>query len=1822
MRTNLWLCIECPLVTTTQCTGTHDCRIVSPSIDVSLVDGIPGWGGLTPEQQAFLTRSDSTIDVAIPAVQWLAQQVLNLWTSGVSLSYTIPDFMQSFSGSYTYDPNGILAFDAAMQVNSKACTETGQLPDFTSCSYDGHRRDLREFVASNYKTPDGLIIQPGQTLQWQVGRAQMTSQNIPQWESTASRTGLFLQDLFDDKWCAAGRAWDNACFVTVNGSNAPIIQVLNPGLLGSFEPSVGCDTAVVNQQRVTYSVCADCKTQDEYTQLESEGGTARSMNCPSTYQAVKQVTVDWSAASNLCSKTPYTFEGHTSTCGNRHGMLGTTAYDGSPMKDSLYSRPTWNGGQPTGMAQNPLLHGAAPAAGAPSSLSLSPNDIGGHYIRMVLAATRSGAYVLSVQGLPLSSYAAPLGQAAYGLGVSSSSPRWALINTAQETFNLATMYPNSICAAWDCPLRRRAFYMGLDANFRPSVPDPLRAHTLYGTRAHPTQAAAPMPTTIALTASRVLGVYTTSNGFCACMTTGSCATACAADTPALHGAWTSSSVQPAPPCVEQLDWPYAGGTLRDGSQYNQRWSTVTPCGVLDRLPTFQYMYTNRQTVQPTSKTTLDKGGVCHMGWPAVTAGPLAGCYLLVETDTYMCPWFLSPKNVTRLRAKTVDELLNAPARPRLSDCSAPPAFRINGTVPTAPEVSYGQLKRWEASRLLASDLRRQLCGNSTVCEPSSQWTLPTFWSQVYMANFPPVPSGNGANNDALWTKPWAVCVQTAANGSQTCDGTIPRGGWATGNRPQVCLDAMEKSPLSKSVSQNVDVCDLDASMDQFCRTIQDARYGVFEANCIYAGQCSPRLFFYQPSTYEVDNAEFVRDTVQSFYNGTVTGACMPDQDSAAAMAANSQDLSKCAAMRLNVLVDCIQIVRVIVGALVELVYYSGELMLDVFELIGASNDQKVQIDTQIQGLLGLIKNKFILLFKEIGDLFYKILFDGPMGSWLVTMIQAVCNFLEWLFSDIVYLVLCWTQQVSVWFLQNIATGFVNILNSIPFVSFSYLQDDIASAITSIQENIPCTPKELWSCNPVFTKSNKTIITLPMPTRCWAGVEPEIGGSLACTAADTCIQTSDFTNVICGACPAASSMTKFGCDTLTKLCSCNVFPVGISSCASHQECTLDDSSIDCQFVDSYLKPSYGNIPCTRCPNPICLITDGSGVGQCSCLLRPVPSQTCTGVGQRVSPDAQDLCLVASAGSGLSSSSMYTANYRTLASVPCMLLNQAQSYCMTVITSGSVSTQLVVGLALLSTRRRRLLQWENGTESSEVLFLWGNASQDNISKGIWDGRGEPCRSLILADASRLGVLELYARGECWRWYEVGVRLTIEANMTGIVSPFLLVSWRDLVDTMLDKRALVEIMAKLPALVHRLLLHSEVSQPVYLFIVYWSRMVPTEVWANQTALDHTKAFLFNATASSSPTGRRLLQERRLMQTNNVINTGVSAQTVYEWSQGPYSWPPNFVYWNGDQSCALASTTIEVVKNGLGSTILYYQRALPDPDPISWPTLPVKAVPSVPSFALSSDDFCSLESVSDSAKNLLSNLTDSWLDRDQVRAFVTNAPYMSTLKGFIQCNFTRVQTCENRHSIFWSAVQTGLVVLIIGAAARLVEVPYVEAVLTVSFVVLYLFIAYGYSPTCVPLIPTCLLSDVFSLANRLLPSSIEWPDPMTTSPNCMSAACLRSCIDDPVVGYSSFYAHIAWIMCEMDHSWAVNTALTTLTQGDPVRMAVLMKCTDATDEMRAAQRICFVATIVNSLPILLLGLAALWIVPSVLSIVAAAAQSAVTLVFTFVLYVHSHED
>jgi hypothetical protein len=578
---------------------------------------------------------------------------------------------------------------------------------------------------------------------------------------------------------------------------------------------------------------------------------------------------------------------------------------------------------------------------------------------------------------------------------------------------------------------------------------------------------------------------------------------------------------------------------------------------------------------------------------------------------------------------------------------------------------------------------------------------------------------------------------------------------------------------------------------------------------------------------------------------------------------------------------------------------------------------------------------------------------------------------------------------------------------------------------------------------------------------------------------------------------------------------------------------------------------------------------------------------------------------------------------------MILNQAETYCMQVFTSASVSMPLVVGLSVLKGRRRMLLG-----------VGWDQPLLSNVS--VWEGEGEPCRSLVLANASNLGILELYTRSECWRWRDVGVQIIADENMTD-VSPFFLVSWRDLLSAMLAPGSMIEILAKAPVVVNRMLLHSEFAQPLYMAALYYSNLLPVEIWRNGSFLNQARSFFYNRTTQPGTDNNYVIMGLPAVLvlgrgnatgnytttaengTNNAtgprrslkeIPTTIEPEMVGLWSKGPYVWPPTYDYWkatDGKATCAVVNTAMGVFKNGLNITMMYYNQPRQEPLDISLPSLPM--VP-LSNWSLV---FTLPDNMLDSAQWMWS-VAKIAVNETQIKSFLETPSYGSWTESLIHCDFVKVQTCLDRRSLFWTAVNTLVVFAIATVCARVMGVPYVEVLVIMLYVPTVLYFAYGYNmPMCAPLVPTCLLEDVKNLLEYFFPENMQWPDELTTMANCSQVSCMRSCVSDANVGFSSIADHAAWALCEVDQSYCKQLGTTTSIQALKGPLTHKGSLYGISQSMRNSQRICFLVTMVHSFPMRLVLTIVTSFLPAAVGVVFSVAQYVVTMVITLLIFVHS---
>jgi hypothetical protein len=568
---NMYVCIDCILAPPKHCSGNHMCSFARWNWDAAR--DLPGYDAFSD----VFTNDNNTYTRVFAALTWATRALTNQsFPSPVGATPGWVDFLEpyDFKG---YNPAPLLTtFNNNMESLQGYCKRARPLPAFGECQNDGPRRTLRSFVQGNYKVPEGSVIRSKHTLTWFVDQNQMLHTNIPSWNFMSATS--FFATLFDDGVCANGNIGNLMCYTNTSATLA-----MNPVISGKFEVREGCDVSeetgaidgLCNAQ-----VCSDPKNPDTADVYNTFQGTSFITAPNQTRCKIRHgATPGWHSLSpttpvNLCSKRP----AQPRTCGTRQGILGQVTFDGS-QATSLYSRGAWPDlAIPSGLLSrtNPLLRFQTLASNIFGNITLDPTDIGGHYIRMVLRP--SG--VLAVTALPLRSYAT-LAQAT-AINNSDWVGTWKQY-VSIESASMMDQFAMRTCMSWDCPLRRRAFWTAQHATFRPFSPNPFRTNVLYNSVTHPTTKPTPIP-------NGVLMKYQTRNGFCLCALGDACrptSDACSAEDTirSLVDKTFREAVVMQTACPSQIDWPWLGGTMRDGSFMQNK---VRSCGILDRIPTFMY----------------------------------------------------------------------------------------------------------------------------------------------------------------------------------------------------------------------------------------------------------------------------------------------------------------------------------------------------------------------------------------------------------------------------------------------------------------------------------------------------------------------------------------------------------------------------------------------------------------------------------------------------------------------------------------------------------------------------------------------------------------------------------------------------------------------------------------------------------------------------------------------------------------------------------------------------------------------------------------------------------------------------------------------------------------------------------------------------------------------------------------------------------------------------------------------------------------------------------------------------------------------------------
>jgi hypothetical protein len=315
-------------------------------------------------------------------------------------------------------------------------------------------------------------------------------------------------------------------------------------------------------------------------------------------------------------------------------------------------------------------------------------------------------------------------------------------------------------------------------------------------------------------------------------------------------------------------------------------------------------------------------------------------------------------------------------------------------------------------------------------------------------------------------------------------------------------------------------------------------------------------------------------------------------------------------------------------------------------------------------------------------------------------------------------------------------------------------------------------------------------------------------SYACSASDTCSsstldygQTDNERQNICGACPrtAGGEVNQYGCDTYSKQCTCSRPNTVADRCTTNSECEIQGSDpTHCALVNDFTTgASYGTLQCQACPStntPVCLISDRSNVGRCSCLLQSqVTMQKCSDVGTRGFPDAAGLCAI-STDTHATSKTNVISSWPNLAVIPCALMGVSSSVCSRTPGMGDIVVMS------RSSNNRRLLSEDQGNP------VW--TLQDEFEKFTdWNHTADPCKMLAnaYASGSHISITEEAQLEWCVRQRIFGNSTILQLNLTSMVSSdHFLLSLQDFVSCATHKGVLQQLM-KTPGLVKYFMTHN---------------------------------------------------------------------------------------------------------------------------------------------------------------------------------------------------------------------------------------------------------------------------------------------------------------------------------------------------------------------------------------------------------------------------------
>ena len=1194
------------------------------------------------------------------------------------------------------------------------------------------------------------------------------------------------------------------------------------------------------------------------------------------------------------------------------------------------------------------------------------------------------------------------------------------------------------------------------------------------------------------------------------------------------------------------------------------------------------------------------------------------------------------------------------------------------------QLSVGLPTAIASERAIAAHLRRKLCAASEDCAQLFDVLPRDSWQQhkllrglLNLSRAHQHSTSPSVRDDDLWLRPWVFCKFN--NGSATCHGSITKEEWKDPTRR---AGACTREMLQGNQAENkpIRLCDLSEEMQALCVNLGTWNSKIEYILCKAAGhpQCSEQGFFYNPTAYSFSNQDFVYNTVRNMYHQLNDSACP-------AVYVNKQDLQnellqgQCASVAILPLRIIVTTARSYAYDLMIIVYCGLSIGMHVLGIIVGAIGQLDSLIAECSRNLRMYISLYLHKINSIMDRIMKMLWqlaDFGAFKFVKKAAASYCETLKYVITPLMHDTIHPMGAGMATFIRLIDRDLTRpVANFINTISFGTIPTK--NMLETNQRNIDFWDKvaedsRLYTAEcdegPDVDKSTPVGV-LPVATKCWSTYTTFFGDNsmLSCTGADTCHRgVMDTTLVTCGTCPEPqSSFRQFGCLDVTKICTCGVSVLSLQYCTANEDCTPPESS--CKYLDSELEPSIGFTPCPSCQSSrLCYMQPGMSLGYCACGLFDIKYARCLDHAKNVNPGYDDMCIFTSDPNFLRSVT-FTFSFDTSISTPCRMINPAFSFCARE-TNGKL---YIVGTDI--SRRRHLLQVTSGDEEVHI---------DTVSA--------LCQDALASDAlprTRANCVALY-HDSLLTVQELGLEGTLPAcAFCGLEDAFAAFVLRpqNIVALTTNISSVVKIVARHTPLKHlfstfkltrryvEVVLHSVANgnKDDLPEIRYTQTGWRVHITSNDTAatfvlesllpqvlnwvlLPHNESGALNDSRAS----RRLLGVADVVGTaadkfsaamtqadtlHKTFQTQLSAaftfpfRTIQHDSLWLSSWPPAVGRYSASADANKTCEPLMNVIRGMGWSFGNVTKSFETKITMNRKATLQAAWLVVPHHNDSNSSFAF-----DTTTEDIPTASVMWTARQilQTVGFELSTVYdlakaaILEVPPLLRCNYESVQTCSRwdmhlLHACFVAAVYF----YALSFVCYTLDIPLLAIVFIGGFPLVVMYMSYGYSPFCAPMVPVCLPDDIVWTIQAILPKFVVFPSSMFKNSACIPKpgfpveyGCLLPCTD-PRFNYRHWYDVGAWWAVEMGLAEHFETYAGFILSADELRnlqdqLDLKYECLLQNDAgLVTGNRICAALSLYKMLPWVFGMLVLVFMLGSIVQIVWTVVTSAIFSVF--VLYI-----